>query len=235
MCNKSLQLQGAPNMKVATILLVAMVVVSSSAAMPAEQSAPAHQVDDEGLAPVTVKGLDHVYARPGADLSQYNKVMLDPVAVAFSKSWKPDPAGGPVTAAEKQRIRDGLAKIVREELQNELTRSGRYSLVDSADTDVLRVTAEIRDLYINAPDLPRSGPSRVYALSVGEMRLVAELRDSSTGALIARVIDYKKDPDAAWLHFTTRLDNVAAARRAAADWAKVLRHQLDSAHDIQSR
>jgi hypothetical protein len=66
-------------------------------------------------------------------------------------------------------------------------------------------------LYINAPDLPRAGSTRIYALSVGEMRSVAELRDEPTAALIARVIDFKKDPDAPWRHFTTRLDNVAAA------------------------
>jgi hypothetical protein len=215
------------------ILLVAAVVSDPLAAAPAEQSAASPEVNDEGLVPIQVKGLDHVYARPGANLSQYTKVMLDPVEVSFSKSWNPDPAGGPITAAEKQAIRAGLAKIVREELQKELTASGRYSLVSTADTDVLRVRAEIRDLYINAPDLPRSGPTRTYALSVGEMRLVAELRDAPTGALIARVVDYKKDPDAPWLHLTTRLDNVAAARRAAADWAQILRRQLDAAHDVE--
>jgi hypothetical protein len=56
------------------------------------------------------------------------------------------------------------------------------------DEDVLRIKAEIRDLYINAPDLPRAGVSRTYALSAGEMRLVAELRDAPTGALIARLL-----------------------------------------------
>lgn len=110
---------------------------------------------------------------------------------------------------------------------------GNGSDSQRADTDVLRVRAEIRDLYINAPDLPRAGPTRTYALSVGEMRLVAELRDAPTGALIARVIDFKKDPDAPWLHFTTRVDNVAAAQRPAADWARILRRQLDNAHAVK--
>jgi hypothetical protein len=98
---------------------------------------------------------------------------------------------------------------------------------------VLRIRAEIRDLYINAPDVPRAGLTRIYALSVGEMRLVAELRDSSTSALIARVIDLKRDPDAPWLHVTTRIDNVAAARRAIAEWAKILRKRLDAAHTLK--
>jgi hypothetical protein len=224
-------------MKAATFLLLGIIAAGSLPVIGAEPSATAvspatGQVDDEGLIPVTVKGLDHVYMRPGAGLGEYDKVMLDPVEVSFSKSWKPDPHGGPVTAAERRTIRDGLARIVREELQKELTRSGRYSLVTTADANVLRVRAEIRDLYINAPALPRAGPDRTYALSVGEMRLVAELRDAPTGALIARVIDFKRDPDAPWLHLTTRVDNIAAARRAAADWAVILRRQLDAAHGV---
>ena len=95
---------------------------------------------------------------------------------------------------------------------------------------VLRIKAEIRDLYINAPDLPRAGLVRTYTLSVGEMTLVAELRDAPTGDLIARVFDRKRDPESVWLELTTRVDNVAAAQRAAASWAHALREQLDAAH-----
>ncbi|MGH3429197.1 MAG: DUF3313 family protein [Terriglobales bacterium] len=220
-------------MKTSLILSVGALTLVLVTAAQADQSAGVAQVNDEGLVPIQIKGLDHVYARPGANLSQYNKVMLDPVEVSFSKSWRPDPAGGPITASERQAIRHGLANILREELNRELVASGRYSLVNTVDADVLRVRAEIRDLYINAPDQPRSGATRPYALSLGEMRLVAELRDGPTGALIARVVDYKKDPDAPWLHFTTRVDNVAAARRAAADWARILRRELDAAHGVK--
>ncbi len=174
-----------------------------------------------------------MYARPGANLSQYSKVMLDPVEGFIQQELEARPAGGPITAAEKQAIKDRLAKIFRQELTKELQRPGGYGVVDTTGDDVLRVRAEIRDLYINAPDLPRAGPTRIYALSVGEMRLVAELRDGPTGALIARVVDFKRDPDAPWLHLTTQVDNEAAARRAIADWAQILRRQLDAAHGLK--
>jgi hypothetical protein len=215
------------------ILVLAVMALGSLAVARADQGASNWEVDAEGLAPVEVAGLDHVYARPGANLSLYDKVMLDPVEVSFSKSWKPDRSGGPISVAERQSIKDGLAKIFRQELRKELERPGGYAMVDTAGANVLRIRAEIRDLYINAPDVPRAGPTRSYALSVGEMRLVAELRDAPTGALIARVVDYQKDPDAAWLHFTSRVDNVAAARRAVADWAGILRRELDVAHGVK--
>jgi hypothetical protein len=182
---------------------------------------------------VKVIGLDHVYARAGVNLSAYDKVMLDPVEVSFAKSAKPDRAGGPVTAAEKQQIRIGLGKILKEELEKELTHPQGYALVNYAAADVLRIRAEIRDLYINAPAVPSSGPTRPYAVSVSEMRLVAELRDAPTGALLARVIDFKKDPSASWLHFTARVEAAAAVRTAVDDWARILRRELDAAHGLK--
>ncbi len=187
-------------------------------------------MDADGLVRVNVSGIDEVYARPKADLRPYDKVMLDPIEVAFRKDWNPKPSGVAVTAEEKQNIRDGLARVLREAFSRELARSGRYHIVAVPDKGVLRIKAEIRDLYINAPDLPRAGRVQTYTLSVGEMTLIAELRDAPTGDLIARVIDRKRDPESVWLELTTRVDNVAAAQRAAASWAQVLREQLDTAH-----
>jgi hypothetical protein len=218
-------------MNISVFALLSLMVFGMSEAHAQQTTTP--QSDDEGLAPVNIKGLDHVYVRPGANLSQYKKIMLDPVEVSFSKSWTPDRAGGPITAAERQTIKDGLAKIFRQELTKVLQQDGGYPVVTTPGEDVLRIRAEIRDLYINAPDFPRSGSSRIYALSAGEMRLVAELRDAPTGALIARVVDLKRDPDAAWLHLTSRVSNAAAARRAIADWAAILRKQLDAAHAVK--
>ncbi len=219
-------------MRVATTMLAAILALGASGAVGADVPAATSAAEDEGLVAVKIKGLDHVWARPGANLSAYDKIMIDPVEVSFRKDWKPDIAGGPITAAERQSINDSLAKIFRQELKKEIEEGG-YPVVNTPESDVLRIRAEIRDLYINAPDVPRAGLTRVYALSAGEMRLVAELRDSSTGALIARVIDLKRDPDAPWLHITTRVDNVAAARRAIGEWAKILRKRLDAAHTLK--
>lgn len=193
---------------------------------------PDENAGDEGLVAVKVKGLDKVYARPDANLSGYTKIMLDPVEVAFSKSWNPDSAGQQVTTADKQTIKDTLAKVLRERLAKALASSGRYTLVDRAEDGVLRIKADIRDLYINAPDVMSTGISRNYTLSVGNMRLVADLRDASTGALIARVIDYKRDPDATRLQWTTSITNTVAAERAADNWVRILLRQLNAAHGV---
>jgi hypothetical protein len=219
-------------MQPAKILLAAALGLSALTVARADRSAADLAAADEGLKPVKVTGLEHVYALPGINLSAYDKVMLDPVEVSFAKSATPDRAGGPITAAEKQQIRVRLGRIFREELEKELTGPQGYALVNHVDADVLRIRAEIRDLYINAPAVPRSGATRPYAVSVEEMRLVAELRDAPTGALIARVVDSKKDPSAPWLHFTAQVD-AAGARAAVEDWARILRRELDSAHGVK--
>jgi len=220
-------------MKTSTLLIAATLALSSFAVEGAQQTPADQAAAAEGLESIKVPGLDYVFARPGIDLSAYDKVMLDPVEISFGKSLKSDRAGGPVTAEEKQEIRHGLSTLVKGELEKQLTSSHRYTLVNREGAGVLRIRAEIRDLYVNAPASPDSSATgRPYAVSVAEMRLVAELRDAPTGALIARVVDTKEDPHAPWLHLARRGDFEAAARTAIADWARILRRELDSAHGV---
>jgi hypothetical protein len=220
-------------MKLTGLLLGVMISATGCSMMNAASTSDAN-INEEGLVPINVKGLDHVYARPGANLAPYTKVMLDPVEVSFSKDWPSDSSVQRITPEYRQRVKESLAKILRKELAKELAASGRYTLVDKPADGVLRIKADIRDLYINAPDLQTAGFTETYTLSAGHMRLVAELRDAPTGELIARVIDYKEDPDSPWLQLTTSIDNAAAAERAADDWARILRRQLDAARGIKS-
>src|SRR4051812_30519330 len=186
---------------------------------------------DEGLVSLQVQGLNHVYARPGADLSRYTKIMLDPVEVSFSKSWDQRSMDTRVAVAEEQAIKADLSKLLRQELRKALIRTGRYTIVQSADEDVLRIKAEVRDLHINVPDALAATEGRSFAIFSGEMRLIAELRDAPTGALIARIVDFKKGPESGWMKLAKRIDSIADARRAAARWAQILRGQLDAAQD----
>ncbi|HKZ73665.1 MAG TPA: DUF3313 family protein [Steroidobacteraceae bacterium] len=216
--------------RVLLLVLLGALVATGCRTTATQGVASRGAADAEGLVRVKVEGVQKVYARPHADLSAYDSVLLDPIEISFRKHWDPKPAGWPIGADEKQEIREGLARILRDEFTRELARSDRYRVVESPADNVLRIRAEIRDLYINAPDVLRPGIVRTYTISVGELTLVAELRDAPTGDLIARVIDHRRDPESPWLELTTRVENIAAARRAAARWATILREQLDAAH-----
>ena len=101
------------------------------------------------------EGLDLLYVRPGATLSAYSKVMIDPVEVAFSKDWKP--SSMKVSNRDREKIRTGVAKGFHEVFTKELQEKGGYQVVDTAGPDVLRVTAGVIDLYIEAPDTGGAG------------------------------------------------------------------------------
>ncbi len=221
-------------MKFAIVLFSAALMAIAAPRSFAQNPTPA-QEEADGLVKVKVTGLQSVYARPDADLSRYDKVMLDPIKVGFSKSWERQQGPRRVTPEEKQRIQEGLERVLREELARELERAGGYKLVEAPAHDVLRIKAEIRDLYINAPDFQRPETTHSYTRSAGEMTLSAELRDSMDGTILVRVTDRKVDREKAWLELTTRIDNEAAARRAAADWAGILRSQLDAARVLPKK
>ncbi len=65
-------------------------------------------------------------------------------------------------------------------------------------------------------------------MNAGRMTLVAELRDSETGALFARVVDEREARDNMTLQWSNRVENSAEARAAVSRWANILRARLDA-------
>lgn len=180
----------------------------------------------DGLQLTKSKKLDMLYVQPGATLSAYSKVWLEPVQVAFSKSWKPDPHK--VDSQDRERIRTELAAEFQRIFKQELEEKGGYTLVTTAGPDVLRVLPAITDLYITAPDTQEAGRTKVYSVSPGEMTLVVELRDAESGAILARAVD-RKGRTFGPMQWTTRATNATEARRILRAWADTLRDGLDAA------
>jgi hypothetical protein len=112
--------------------------------------------------------------------------------------------------------------------------AGGYSLATEPGDDVLQVNLSIIDLWVNAPDIATAGNVKTYALSAGEMTLVAELRDSATGDVVARAFDRALARENFRPMRITSVENTAEATAAARGWAKALRQELDSAKQIGS-
>jgi hypothetical protein len=191
----------------------------------------------DGLEKISIKGIDFAYARPGASLVSYKKIMLDPIEVAFRKDWKPNRSGSnlPLPAKEREAIRQGVAKIVLTEFTKELQRSTQYQLVTTAGPDVLRAKARIVDLYVNAPDTASMNVIRTYTLSTGEMTLLAELFDAETGQVVARVLDRTEGRDTGHFELTNSVVNDMESRLTASAWARILRKRLESAQTIDGK
>lgn len=211
----------------ALLTLLAPVLVALSSAVFAADEPP--QTSPDGLQLVKSKKLDILYVRPGATLTGYTKIAIDPVEVAFDKKWEPDPRA--VNDKDRERIRKDLADEFQKVFTKELQEKGGYEIVNTAGPDVLRVTAAIIDLYITAPDVSSKTAGRVnsYVISAGSMTLVAELRDSESGAILARVADQKGGRETGPVQWATSTSNRAAARSVLATWARILRDALDAA------
>jgi len=206
---------------------------SAFAAVPAPTSQRQADAEwtGEGLERVEVRGLDRVFIRPGASLAAYSRVQLEPISVAFRRDWGRSTAPGSrlrIREEDLQRIRQGLSELVHEQVRAELA-DGGYPLTEEPGEDVLAVRLSIVNLHINAPDLNTPNRVRSYTTSVGEMTLVAELRDSVSGELLARILDRSVGRDFVHMRVVTRVDNVSEARTIARAWARALRNALDNA------
>ena len=212
--------------------LAVLVMGAAAAALLPAMAADEPPKEWDGLARVSSKKLDHVYKLPEADFSGYKRVRLDPIEVEFDKNWKPNTAerssSRRLTNSDLEKIKQTLAEEFRKVFTEELTKHG-YQVVHEDDDDVLRVSAGIVNLYITAPEKMSAGRSRTYTTSSGHMTLIAELRDSVTGKLMARAVDNVRGRDTGTFQITNSVTNLGDARVALSMWARVLREGLDDA------
>ncbi len=151
--------------------------------------------DPDGLIAVQSRDFDRVYLRPGTDFRSYNKVMVNATEVTFASTWLSDMNFHKIavlqgtTAADAARIaeqtRRGLGSVFADTLRHE-----GFEIVAAPAEGVIEISLRVVDLYINAPStVTQALPSRVLTRDAGRATLVLELRDATSGTLLARVVD----------------------------------------------
>jgi hypothetical protein len=210
------------------LIRILSVLALLSACKLMHQEVP-EDVTEDGLVRTDIKGVDNAYVRPGSTLAPYRRIRLDPVQIAFSEDWDPERTGSRVklSDAEREKIRTDLGTLFMSVFKQEVEKGG-YAVVDTSAPDVLRVTPSLVDVYINAPDVMTPGRTRTYVMNAGRMTLVAELRDSESGAILARVSDQREAREETTLQLSNAVENSAQARRMISDWARILRARLDT-------
>lgn len=212
---------------VLSLLVLAVAPVTTIAKKKTE--IPEYTVEGLKLVPNT-KNIALVWAEPGANLEQYERVYLVEPYVAFKKNWKRDQNRGrmKVSTSDMDRIKIGVKELFMEVFSQELEEGG-YTLANERAEDVLIVKPAIIDLDVNAPDIMSAGRSETYARSAGSMTLYLELYDSETDDLLAKALDAKADRETAYMQWQTGPANRAAAKRMMKPWAEALREGLDEA------
>jgi hypothetical protein len=185
----------------------------------------------EGLQLIKDSNLTLVYAQPGIDLRQYNKVFLGEAYIAFKKNWQRDQNKShphKISADDMTTMKAELSSLFREVFSTTLEEGG-YELVIERAEDVLLLKPAIINLDVIAPDTMTANRGNTYSESAGEMTLYLELYDSVTDDLIAKALDRKIDRQTGYFQWQNHVTNRAAANRILQVWANVLKEGLDEA------
>jgi hypothetical protein len=184
----------------------------------------------DGLKLVKLKGLDVAYARPGADFSIYDKIIVDPIEVAFAKKWDKEETYSQQKLSAKQldEIKEKIAKVAEEGFAQVFSEKGGAQIVTEPGPDVLRFSSAIVDVWPRAVDTQEPGRNYTFTTSAGSATLYAELRDSETGQLIGRVVDAREARMGGDLRWTNSVENAHQARMMVENWARVLRKRYDA-------
>ncbi|MEM8661814.1 MAG: DUF3313 family protein, partial [Pseudomonadota bacterium] len=172
---------------------------------------------------------------PGVDLRSYSEYGLDKCEVAFKKNWLRDQnnsridLGNRVTQKDVDRIKDTLGAECETYFREALEAPPAYPLVENFrdGENVLVLRPAIINLDISAPDTRSAGMQRTYTTQAGEMTLVLEMLDGTTGQMLVRIVDRYRAPQTGWLQWTNSVTNQAEARRVLSRWAAQLRKGMD--------
>jgi hypothetical protein len=200
-------------------------------------SAPSESYDGLVLVPDSEFGV--VYTRPEVNLAGYGAYGLEHCSVAFRNNWLRDQnnsrvnLGSRVTQKDVDRIKDALSAACDKSFRQALEQAPPYHLVDSFDggESVLVLRPSIINLDINAPDVFTPGMTRTYTTDAGEMTLVLEGLDGTTGEILFRVVDRQRSLDTSRLQWSNSVTNQAEANRTLKRWASQLRKGLDRVTD----
>lgn len=211
---------------------IAMVLALTAPAVMAAGDEPTEASADR-LELVEKSRKSELYVDPGVDWNSYSRVQLDPATVAFRKNWQRDQNRSQpfkVRAEDMERIKSELSDLFGEVFTEELTAVGGYVMATESADDVLRITPQIVDLDVYAPDTRNSpGIQRSYTETAGRMTLKLDMYDSVTGDLIAHASDRREAPRRGYMQWTNSVTNRSEAKMMLRRWAQDLREFLDEA------
>lgn len=190
----------------------------------------------DGLVLVPDARFGQVYRRPGVDLSRYTAFGLTDCSVAFRQNWLRDQNSSRVnlnnrlTQEDVDAIKDALGAQCKATFLAALEQAPPYQVVEHFDNGerVLVLRPSIINLDINAPDVMSAGRQRTYTTDAGEMTLLLEALDATTGEILVRVVDRRRDNTNTFLQWTNSVTNQADAKRILNRWGQQFREGLDA-------
>ena len=205
------------------MIVFCLVLLTSPIAVAEEIAETTH----DGLVLMRDSKVAVAYVDPEADFSQYTKIQILDVYVAFKKHWQRKHS---VSKRDMERIQRRVKELFRNVFV-EVLEDGGYPVVYENADDVLLVRPAIIDLDITAPDTMKPGRTITYSANAGAATLYVELFDSNTSDILARAIDRKagRRNYGSWRMSGSSVYQSAEARRILKQWATLLKEALDRA------
>jgi hypothetical protein len=228
-----------------TRIFCSLVALLAAAGLGCAGSAPGGISYDSGKGSVTPDGLHRVdwepfkitYVKPGADLQRYRQVLVEEVTVSYKTPPRPAHMErysiSPNYALPDSAIAS-MKRYFHEAFVKALGKSQNFSVTDVPGPDVLRLSGHIVNLEITVPPEHDQAPDEtVIASSSGQMTLVLDARDSTSGEPLVRVGQGRAIAlgDGGW-HEADPVTNSAAVRQAFRTWAEDLLRELDQFHAL---
>lgn len=213
-------------------ILAAVVLITGCASEPTVQQGPEAEVTYDGLHRVDHAAFQYAYVDPDADWARYKKVLPGGAEFEFRAVKKTSGTYRARSSESEFYIDDDararLEKEVSEVFAEELAKSERFAVTDSAGPDVLIIRGGLTDIVSNVPP-EYIGRSEVFLSSVGEATLVLEIVDSMSGEVLFRAADRRAAERAGTTPVrSSSVTNWAEVRRLARSWGIRLREGLDS-------
>lgn len=164
------------------------------------------------------------------------KVILKPSEVAMHADWVREAGAGAARAARRVSAEDARRTVdaARADLDRALEAAARRAgceVVHEPGEGVAELTARASGLYLNAALGGEPAITRSWTDRAAETTLVAEMRDSRRGALLARVEEWRETPRAPEPRLATPGAAAAALTRLFDGWAEGALRELLSSRD----
>ncbi len=215
------------------IILVAVAAIAGcSSAPPTIQQGPNAEVSFDGLHSIDNSIFQNAWADPDVDFSRYSKIMPG-TAIFEYRAVKKTGATSAHTGSSKSEFwidDDARAKLELETstiFNEEMAKSTRFEMTDTAGDDVLIIRGGLNDIMSRVPP-EQIGRNDIFLRSVGEATLILEVVDSKSGEVIFRAVERRSAGSSTGGIKANSVTTLAEVRRMLRRWATTLREGLDS-------
>lgn len=170
-----------------------------------------------------VKGFDssQIAVDRGLELERYKTVSVLQPTLEFDKYWLRD-FKRDMTDSDEKRLRESYTNVLKEALQDTLSKELGWEVVETAGADTLIVVPTLTRFRLTAPDLSFRAHAKSYVHYSGSARLDLQLRDGTTGAPLVALSDHSETRSFGGLgdlKRTNRVENLRDFKMLSKRWA----------------